>query len=165
MGNDRDDNGESEFRNIPTKQVDLIDDLPVATKPFPVRGISSGIETTAVRKSPYAEEDEVDELPPGLRGRLTILQGPNKGHEYYLSDVTNTVGRRVGNTVVLDDATISGKHVEIYFSAYREWRIRDLNSTNGTLLNGSRVKEFALREGDKILIGDCMMQFSVEVLD
>jgi hypothetical protein len=159
MGDDRNDNGESEFRNIPTMQVDLVEDEPSA--PFSDGGVPSSIESTAVRKSPY--EDEVDALPPGIRGCLTILQGPNKGQEYYLSEVTNTVGRRVGNSVVLDDATISGKHVEIYFSAYREWRIRDLNSTNGTLLNGSRVKEFALRDGDKILIGDCMIHFTVDV--
>ena len=104
----------------------------------------------------------VKSLPAGIRGCLKVINGPDKGRTIYLENAYNTIGRNDSNTVLLHGTDVSGRHAVIYFSEGREWRIEDVGSTNGTLLNGSRVKEYALRSGDKILIGSNLMQFTIE---
>ena len=74
----------------------------------------------------------------------------------------NTIGRDERNSIRLRGKSVSSRHAVIYFTKGMEWRIRDQGSTNGTLLNGSKVKEFALRSGDKIFIGDQLFLFSWE---
>jgi hypothetical protein len=100
--------------------------------------------------------------PEGIKSYLKVLQGPNKGHDYELTDTFNTIGRGDDNNVIIKDPFISTRHVAIYFSQANEWRITDLGSRNGTLLNGSKVKEFVIRSGDKILLGDYLLQFMLE---
>jgi len=102
----------------------------------------------------------LDELPQGIKGTLTIIHGPLRGQQINLKAGMNTLGRRKSCSIHLPGLPVSGRHAAIYFSELMEWRIRDLESTNGTLLNGSKVKEFALRSGDKISIGDHLLRFS-----
>lgn len=101
-------------------------------------------------------------LPPGVRARLDFTAGEEEGRVEYLEVPYATLGRKPDNTICLEDTAASGKHALICFVQSMEWRIVDEGSTNGTLLNGSPVKEYALRDGDKILIGDTMMVFHVE---
>jgi pSer/pThr/pTyr-binding forkhead associated (FHA) protein len=101
-------------------------------------------------------------LPPGVRGKLVWKAGSEEGRVEYLETPFATLGRHPDNTICVDDNAASGKHALICFVQSMEWRIVDEGSTNGTLLNGSPVKEYALRDGDKILIGDTMMVFHVE---
>jgi hypothetical protein len=104
----------------------------------------------------------VETLPPGVRAQLTFLEGPGKGDVVNLEKGHNTLGRQKDCDVIINCPLASGKHAAIFFLDSLEWRIEDLGSKNGTLLNGSRVKGFALRSGDKILVGDALMLFSVE---
>ena len=104
----------------------------------------------------------LETLPLGIRGQLKVVQGPLKGTLIELKAGLNTLGRDSHNTVRLAGRSVSGRHAAIFFTESMEWRIRDLGSTNGTLLNGSKVKEFALRSGDKVFIGDHLLVFSWE---
>lgn len=72
---------------------------------------------------------------------------------------TTVVGRHSGCAIAIDDSFVSGEHAEI--SRERDgWRIRDLNSTNGTLLNGNRLTiPTDLRAGDVVQIGGVHFQF------
>ncbi|MFN7951829.1 MAG: FHA domain-containing protein [bacterium] len=65
------------------------------------------------------------------------------------------IGRGEQADVRVDDDAMSRRHTEI---SYRnlEFRVRDLESSNGTFLNGSEVKEYALRNGDKIMAGETL---------
>lgn len=109
-----------------------------------------------------ANDQPVDELPGDIRGKLAVIDGPEKDRVIYLDEPISIIGRAEENTIILTGSNISGRHAMIYFTEGLEWRIEDLGSTNGTLLNGSKVKQYALREGDKILIGSYLMHFSVE---
>ncbi len=104
----------------------------------------------------------VESLPGDIRGCLKIIDGPDKGRVIYLESPYNTIGRNKSNMAVLSGTEVSGNHALIFFSESMEWRIEDLGSTNGTLLNGSKVKEYALRSGDKILISAHLMSFTIE---
>src|SRR5689334_919987 len=79
-----------------------------------------------------------------------------------------TLGRALEADVRVNDAKASRLHACISSevdpaSGEATFRIRDLNSTNGTLVNGRAVAEATLRHGDKILIGDQLFRF--ELLD
>lgn len=62
------------------------------------------------------------------------------------------VGRHHACDVVLDEASVSRRHVRL---VYRDgsWVLQDLESTNGTLVNGSLVGRCALRPGDQLVLG------------
>jgi|GEM_PF-3298043 len=122
--------------------------------------IPADIETTMVSGSKPDSRPSVS-LPPGMKAQLTVIRGSEKGTVHSLDRPVNTMGRSQGCGILLGDPAASGTHAMVFFSRSREWRVQDLDSTNGTLLNGSRVKEFALRSGDKILIGETLLLFEV----
>ena len=63
-----------------------------------------------------------------------------------------TIGRDPQNDIVLDDRPISRKHAEIRLRLGR-YTLYDLQSTNGTFVNGRRIAEVVLSDGDRITIG------------
>ncbi len=72
-----------------------------------------------------------------------------------------TIGRHEDNTVVLPDPNVSRHHAEISLEGSR-WTIRDLDSANGTFVNGDPIHDaYVLRHGDLIRVGES--QFLVEV--
>lgn len=69
-----------------------------------------------------------------------------------------TIGRREDNILVLHDQYVSGYHSEI-FVKNDDYFIRDLNSTNGTLLNGKSIdKTINLKLDDEISIGEYLFK-------
>jgi pSer/pThr/pTyr-binding forkhead associated (FHA) protein len=78
--------------------------------------------------------------------------GPRVGERLPLRAVSS-VGRDSGNDVVLNDEAASAKHAIVSF-AEGEWWLEDAGSTNGTLLNGSRVRDKErLHYGDELAVG------------
>jgi hypothetical protein len=62
------------------------------------------------------------------------------------------VGRHLSCDVVLSDPTVSRQHARLVFRAGC-WVVQDLESKNGTLLNGSRIGRAELRPGDRLVLG------------
>lgn len=78
--------------------------------------------------------------------------GPRVGARLPLRAVSS-VGRDAGNDVVLNDEAASAKHAVVSF-ADGEWWLEDAGSTNGTLLNGSRISDKErIRYGDELAVG------------
>jgi adenylate cyclase len=69
-----------------------------------------------------------------------------------------TLGRHPANTLRLVDREVSKEHAVIEQTG-REFVLRDLNSSNGTFVNGRRVKEMRLRDGDEITLGSSKFTF------
>jgi adenylate cyclase len=69
-----------------------------------------------------------------------------------------SLGRHPANTLRLVDREVSKEHAVIEQSG-REFVLRDLNSSNGTFVNGRRVKEMRLRDGDEITLGSSKFTF------
>ena len=101
-------------------------------------------------------------LPPGIRGSLKFIDGPDKGRVEPLDKPINAIGRHRDNDVKLNDHAASSHHCVIFFAQSMEWRIEDVGSTNGTLLNGAQVRQSAMRDGDKIVVGDNLREFGIE---
>ena len=70
------------------------------------------------------------------------------------------IGRSAECTIQIDDFYLSGQHVKLWYED-EEWHICDMGSTNGTYINGKKIKrtEMILDNGDRIRIGQ--MEFMV----
>lgn len=75
-----------------------------------------------------------------------------------LTKVRSLLGRGPDADVHVADPKASRKHASIFFTG-TEFRVRDESSVNGTLMNGSRVVEYAIRDGDELLVGDTLLRF------
>lgn len=79
------------------------------------------------------------------------LQDPQSGITRIELDTSPVViGRQAGVGVRINDRTVSRQHAELYRDPFDRWWIRDLGSRNGTTVNGQRIREQALHNGDLI---------------
>lgn len=69
-----------------------------------------------------------------------------------------TVGRSHDCDVVVGEETVSRFHAELRHGGGDEWTVRDLESTNGTWLNGSRIREARVSRGDVLRLGALRME-------
>ncbi len=90
--------------------------------------------------------------------RIVILEGRSAQTVYELDGGRFSVGREVCNDAQIEDGTVSRTHAAITFEHGR-WRLTDLHSHNGTLVNGARVETAALSSGDVIKIGEVRLLF------
>jgi hypothetical protein len=85
--------------------------------------------------------------------------GLQSGDPFELEPST-TIGRTDSNHVVLNEETVSSRHAVVEFHDGRWW-IRDLGSTNGTLLNNELIDgQDQLKPGDLIQVGGVRLQFA-----
>ena len=100
-----------------------------------------------------------------MHPRLLVTAGPEKNQTIPLPDGEATLGRDPGNSVAVADASVSRKHCLLRKEEDGRFQIKDLDSRNGTLVNGRAVKEHWLRHGDEIATGDSVFVFLVEEQD
>lgn len=72
-----------------------------------------------------------------------------------------TLGRRPYNDIVVDNLAVSGEHAALQVIG-SEYYIEDLNSTNGTFINGKKIKRQILQAGDQIEIGKYVIKYVSE---
>jgi len=88
----------------------------------------------------------------GLDGRET---------RYEVRKEAITLGRGVQNDIVITNSSVSGRHAELHRTRRGGFRLSDLGSTNGTLVNGSRITAVDLKDGDLVEIAEIRLQFKV----
>lgn len=84
--------------------------------------------------------------------------------EYELDKETITVGRKPDNDIHIDNLAVSGRHAKI-LTILNDSFIEDLDSTNGTFVNGNKVSKQALQNGDTITIGKHELRYLNENAD
>ncbi|GAC1393073.1 MAG: hypothetical protein NVS4B11_23970 [Ktedonobacteraceae bacterium] len=96
-----------------------------------------------------------------ILARLSIQNGPMGGRTYRFHQVVTSIGRTNGNDLIISGRTVSRTHAQLWFDAGR-WFLKDLQSANGTLINGIRiVQTMPLNDGDVINFGDEVVVFNV----
>lgn len=91
---------------------------------------------------------------------LIIINGINSGKRYPLLGDKVTIGRSTDNTIVLSDDMASRHHCGIFCHNDNKFEIRDLDSTNRTVVNGKTTEDKILEAGDQIQIGDTTLLFT-----
>ena len=90
--------------------------------------------------------------------RLVLSLDTNVLAEYNMSKERYTIGRLPDNDVRIDNPAVSGHHSMI-INILNDSFLEDLNSTNGTYVNGKLVKKHALQHGDIVTIGHHQLRF------
>lgn len=83
--------------------------------------------------------------------KIALPDGSTASHD--LTEDTITLGRVADNMIQIDDASVSSHHAELVRDG-NDFILRDLDSTNGTRLNGAAHSEGKLKEGDSIVFGN-----------
>jgi serine phosphatase RsbU (regulator of sigma subunit) len=99
------------------------------------------------------------------RAHLDIRLNGGASTRRVLTESHLVIGRIPGVQLLLDHHTVSRRHAEMFCDPFGRWWIRDLGSTNGTLVNGETVVERVLEPGDRIAIGDYGIAFAIESTD
>jgi len=84
---------------------------------------------------------------------LEVVEGPEAGKRFPLTDETLTIGRNKLNRIVIEDPLVSNYHAEVRKEG-QGFFIHDLGSTNGTRVNGEKVVKAPLLPGMEVKIGD-----------
>ncbi len=90
---------------------------------------------------------------------LFVIQGRDQGTRYRLDEGTVSLGRGTNNSVQLHDTEISREHAELSRRG-DVFVIRDLESSNGTFVNGQPVKECELASGDQLQLGRTLLLYT-----
>ncbi len=89
--------------------------------------------------------------------QLDLIAGPNQGASFNADERSFMIGRGRTNRIVLLDDKVSARHAQIESRA-QDYILRDLNSTNGTFVNGLAITETPLKLGDEIRIGQSVLR-------
>ena len=97
-------------------------------------------------------------MRPGKSFVLRFISGKYQGGEFpIVPEKQIIVGRSSDLEMVLVEDMVSRKHAKIQMQADQIW-IEDLGSTNGTFVNGEKIKRARLKEGDRVLIGTSILK-------
>src|SRR5262245_12745980 len=95
-----------------------------------------------------------------MEPRLFAVAGPLKGTTIPLLETETVIGRDPANAVAINDPLVSRRHCSIR-SHENEVRLSDLDSLNGTFVNGGPTRERVLEHGDHIKVGGSQFIFLV----
>src|SRR6218665_1998395 len=85
-------------------------------------------------------------------GKLIVTDSDNRVQEYPLDKERMTIGRHPDNDIALNDKAVSGHHA-VVITILQDSFLEDLDSTNGTQVNGKQVTKHPLSQGDVITVG------------
>ncbi|HEX8990669.1 MAG TPA: EAL domain-containing protein [Anaerolineales bacterium] len=90
---------------------------------------------------------------------LIVQSSIENRREHMLKPGQNTIGRRAENDIVLQDPAASGWHADVFYDEAQDVvTIRDLDSTNGTFVNGKRIHDpCVLHHEDRVRVGICFL--------
>ena len=123
----------------------------------PAPDVEPGATMVYKPKAPETEAVSAEEL--GLERETATLTVNGKRHE--LDKRRVVIGRSRDCDIQVADANVSRRHAEVRQEGAAHWVV-DLDSTNGTEVNGRRLKRAKLRPGDRIMIGSTELVFRRE---
>lgn len=90
---------------------------------------------------------------------LFVIRGADQGSRFELIEPIERLGRDPSSTIQVHDTEVSRHHVEIR-RVENDYEISDLNSSNGTFVNGQRVGRHKLASGDQLQVGRTLMLYT-----
>jgi hypothetical protein len=102
--------------------------------------------------------EEAERAAPKPTSRAMLI---SDGKSFVIDRPRAVVGRSQRCDYVVADPNVSRRHFELQLRG-ADWFLTDLNSTNGVLVNGQRVKSSRLAPGDEIVVGTSSIKFDVD---
>jgi len=122
-----------------------------------------GQELDQLRDSTKAGVQQLaPKMPVGREFYLEILSEKDRARSYKIDRATLILGRGEEAHLRLDDQEVSRKHAAIEILSRDNSFITDLASQNGTYLNGAHIRSMRLKHGDKIRLGQTILQFVIK---
>ncbi|MGO9115321.1 MAG: FHA domain-containing protein, partial [Thermoguttaceae bacterium] len=90
---------------------------------------------------------------------LFVIRGNDQGTRYELEEPILRLGRDKSSAIHLHDTEVSRHHAELR-RTHRDYTISDLDSSNGTFVNGKRVQQHLLASGDQVQAGATLMLYT-----
>jgi len=123
----------------------------------PAPDVAPGATMVYKPKQPDTEAVSAEEL--GLEREIATLSWDGKQHQIEKRRVV--IGRSKDADIQVEDPNVSRRHAEVRQEGAAHWVV-DLDSTNGTEINGRRLKRAKLRPGDTITVGSTELVFRRE---
>ena len=137
---------------LPTRRETALKQPPARQGRMPTL-IASDLATQTIADPNRAIQDNANRRQASIQYVFAVTAGADRGKEFAVENLPAHIGRGSGIAIRLDgDLGVSRKHAELYERA-GTLRIRDLKSTHGTQVNGSRVEDGSLEPGDLIQVG------------
>jgi pSer/pThr/pTyr-binding forkhead associated (FHA) protein len=108
-----------------------------------------------------AEHPGMQDREAAVASRLLVSSGQSPLRVVAVTKECLTIGRRPYNDIALDDLTVSGEHALVRTRGH-ESVVHDLDSRNGTLVNGMAVKQRVLCDGDVIDVGIYRLRYVLD---
>jgi two-component system response regulator GlrR len=119
---------------------------------------SEPVEGALHQTMPYQHARGSGGPPTVRRFRLTVVEGPGTGTHWESASDVCSIGSHPHNHFALDDSTVSRFHCEVRIGP-RGALVKDLNSTNGVIVDGVHVLEGYLRGGSLLRLGRAVLRF------
>jgi pSer/pThr/pTyr-binding forkhead associated (FHA) protein len=118
---------------------------------------NTGNDKTRIQQS----SSPVKAIPDRYQASVVILKGYAEGMSYDIEKTSAVIGRDAELEIPLKDPLVSRQHAVILFHD-NAFHLKDLGSTNGTVMNGVTIKQAELHHGDKFQVGNTVLQFILE---
>lgn len=106
------------------------------------------------------ESTIIAQAPKAPKAILIIESGEYGSKKIPLPDKSIVIGRKEGSDIMLRDSNVSRRHAKIEIIMGKHL-ISDLESTNGTIVNGNRITSIILEDGDQIKLGSTVLEYRV----
>ena len=148
---------EQRYTTVDAAQITFDLDQTLETGVFRIRSTAAKRSLDAMAPSPVVQ-DATPQVPltaftPEATPYLTSVTG----EEFKIARSITSLGRGIGADIQIDDTSVSRLHCEIVLGS--DVLIRDLDSTNGTVVDGTRASESLLRDGSIIKIGNITLTY------
>ena len=145
------------FRLIDRTRVLIVGDEAVPRRAIQVTAAISDKPAFTRKDGEELQRTELYRVVANANGvqplRFKFENGPQAGVEFLLRKSITTLGRSLDNDIVLESSEVSRQHARIELQQ-EGMRIIDLDSTNGTRVNGRSVRSQGLKPGDQIQFGN-----------
>jgi pSer/pThr/pTyr-binding forkhead associated (FHA) protein len=145
------------FRLIDRMRVLIVGDESVPRRAIQVTAAIADKPGVNQRQQEELQRTELYRIVAKANGvqplRFKITNGPQSGAEFLLRKSVTTLGRALDNDIVLESSEVSRQHARIELQS-DGMRIIDLNSTNGTRVNGRSIRSQSVKAGDDVTFGN-----------
>jgi hypothetical protein len=147
---------EQRYTSVDRAVISFDLDSELETGVFRIRSTSGQVASSDL--TPLANPDITSQIPMQVFAQAASPYFVSvSGEEFRITNSITTIGRGVDADIQIDDVSVSRLHCEVILGS--EILIRDLGSTNGTMVDGQRITEANLQEGSIVKIGNITLTY------